>query len=168
MTHFSSFSKSSCSWGSGQQPWSHFPSKHLYFEVKQSTYNIGFRLTQQLVYSSFGLELKVVVGRKSWKQCYFWTEAIQYKYHNYSANQKILNNPFTFAKVDTEWTFLLSFSILSVKSATESPTDQDLWPFPFRISIALHKPQKGEKTMFRFSLFKLLLFLVYTWNPTDI
>lgn len=53
---------------------------------------------------------------------------------------------FTFARVDTEWTFLLSFSILSVKSATESPTDQDLRPFPFRTSIALYKPGKGEKT----------------------
>lgn len=43
----------------------------------------------------------------------------------------------TFAKIDTECTFFLSFTILSTRSATDSPTDQDLWPLTRNSSMAL-------------------------------
>lgn len=43
----------------------------------------------------------------------------------------------TFAKIDTECTFFLLFTRLSTRSATDSPTDQDLWPFTLNSSMAL-------------------------------
>lgn len=68
----------------------------------------------------------------------------------------------TFAKVDTECTFFLLFIIVSSRSATDSPTDQDLWPFTFSSPMALDY-ERGEGYSEKFKrladniLFKLFL-----------
>lgn len=53
----------------------------------------------------------------------------------------------TFAKTDTECTFFLSFTILSSRSATDSPTDHDLWPFTLNSSMALGYKKQNRKIM---------------------
>lgn len=68
----------------------------------------------------------------------------------------------TFAKVDTECTFFLSFTILSTRSATDNPTDQDLWPFTRNSSMALgYKNKVPSQKMHKICTFSFTFCLRY-------
>lgn len=75
-----------------------------------------------------------------------WTTVLLFLYYYYEIlKYETMRITVTFAKIDTECTFFLLFTTLSTRSATDSPTDQDLWPFTRNSSMALSYKKQTNK-----------------------